>query len=87
MTNGTLLPGYNQESRVLGMNGSSFDLAGLLLVVNTYDIWERNGYNIATVSASRDWLVQNENLNTNYTITQSNNLNMRANLQPFTICS
>ena len=84
VTNGTMLPGYNQESRVLGMNGSSFELAGFAFGRQSYDIWgQENGYNIASESSSRDWLVQNENLNTAYTTTQSNNLNMRANLQPF----
>ena len=84
VNNGTMLPGYNQESRVLGLNGSSFDLAGFAFGKQSYDIWGReNGYNIATEVSGRGWMVQNENVNTAYTTTQSNNLNMRANLQPF----
>ena len=84
VNNGTMLPGYNQESRVFGLNGSSFDLAGFAFGKQSYDIWGRkNGYNIATEVSGRGWMVQNENINTAYTSTQSNNLNMRANLQPF----
>ena len=55
-----------------------------MLGKQSYDIWGRkNGYNIATEVSGRGWMVQNENINTAYTTTQSNNLNMRANLQPF----
>ena len=46
VNNGTMLPGYNQESRVLGLNGSSFDLAGFAFGKQSYDIWGKKKMDI-----------------------------------------
>jgi hypothetical protein len=37
---------------------------------------------IAAASANRGWLVKNENLNKQYTMTHTDNLNLRASLEP-----
>ena len=84
LTDGTLLPGYNQEVGVLGFNPSfSPGMAGFILGKQRYDLWGREtGYNIAETSRDNGWLVQNENLNKQYTNTHSKNLNLRASLEP-----
>ncbi len=84
MTDGTLLPGYNQEVSVLGYNPSlNGDLTGFIFGKQSYDLLGReNGYNVATVARDGGWLVQNENLNKQYTHTHNDNLNLRATLEP-----
>ena len=84
LNDGTLLPGYNQESSILGMN-SSMDggLVGFIFGQQRYDIFgKETNYNIASASADRGWLVKNENLNKQYTATHTDNLNLRASLEP-----
>lgn len=84
LNDGTMLPGYNQESAILGFNPSfSAPLGGFIFGQQRYDIWGREtGYNIATTAASNNWLVQNQDLNRQYTNTHSQNLNLRASLEP-----
>jgi cell surface protein SprA len=83
MTDGTMLPGYNQESSVLGMNGSSLGMSGFVFGKQGYDLLGRsNGYNVSTLSRDNNWLVQNENLNEQYTTTHTANLQMKATLEP-----
>ncbi len=84
ITDGTLLPGYNQESSVLGLN-RSFDtgLSGFVFGQQPYNLFgKQNGYDIATIANTNNWLVQNENLNRQYTQNHSENLNIRATLEP-----
>jgi cell surface protein SprA len=84
LTDGTLLPGYNQESSILGFNNSfSAPLSGFVFGQQRYDLWGREtGYNIATTAAEKNWLVQNQDLNKQYTVTHTQNLNLRASLEP-----
>lgn len=84
LNDGTLLPGYNQETSVLGFNSSfGAPLAGFVFGQQRYDIWGREtGYNIATTAADNNWLVKNQDLNKQYTVTHSQNLNLRASLEP-----
>ena len=80
---GTLLPGSNQESRILGMNGNNLAMSSFVFGKQGYDIWGReNGYSIADLSVANNWLVQNENLNKQFTTTHSTKLNLRATLEP-----
>ncbi|MCH2229066.1 MAG: cell surface protein SprA [Crocinitomicaceae bacterium] len=84
LTDGTLLPGYNQGVGVLGFN-SQFDtgMAGFIFGQQRYDLWGREtGYNVAETSRDNNWLVENENLNKQYTNSHSKNLNIRASLEP-----
>lgn len=84
LTDGTLLPGYNQNVGVLGFNPSfSSPMGGFIFGKQGYDIFGREtGYNVATVARDNNWLVQNEALNKQFTISHSNNLNLRASLEP-----
>jgi hypothetical protein len=83
LTDGTMLPGYNQESSILGMNGSSLGMSGFVFGKQGYDLLGRsNGYNVGTLSRDNNWLVQNENLNKQFTTTHTANLQMKATLEP-----
>ncbi len=84
LTNGTVLPGYNQEIGILGFNPSfNSGLGGFIFGQQRYDIYGREtGYDIATTSATNGWLVQNEALNRQYTNTSNQTLNLRSTLQP-----
>jgi cell surface protein SprA len=84
LTDGTQLPGYNQEIGVLG-HSRSFDteMSGFIFGRQSYDLWGREtGYNVARTSRNNNWLVQNENLNKQFTQTHSQNLNIRSTLEP-----
>jgi len=83
LDDGTQLPGTNQESRILGMNSNNFGMGAFVFGKQGYDLLGReNGYSIADLSASNGWLVQNENLNKQFTTTHSTKLNLRATLEP-----
>jgi cell surface protein SprA len=81
---GTLLPGYNQETNVLGFNNSfQAPMAGFVFGKQSYDLRGNNsGFDFAKDAADRGWLVQNENLNRQHVITHSKNWNIRASLEP-----
>ena len=50
---GTMLPGSNQESRILGMNSNNLGMSSFAFGKQSYDIWGReNGFNIAASNAS-----------------------------------
>jgi cell surface protein SprA len=83
LDDGTQLPGTNQESRILGMNSNNFGMGAFVFGKQGYDLLGReNGYSIADLSASNGWLVQNENLNKQFTTTHSTKFNLRATLEP-----
>lgn len=83
LTDGTMLPGYNQESSILGMNGSSLGMSGFVFGKQGYDLLGRsNGYNVGTLARDNNWLVQNENLNKQFTTTHTANLQLKATLEP-----
>ena len=93
MTDGTLLPGFNQESYVLGMpSGINRQLTAFVFGQQGYDLLGRaNGYDITNIasnnstisgSSSENWLVKNEELNKAHTITHTQNINLRASLEP-----
>ena len=84
LTDGTLLPGYNQEVGVLGFNPSfNSGMSGFIFGQQGYDLWgKETGYNIGDVSRANNWLVKNQDLNSQFTITHNKNLNLRATLEP-----
>ena len=80
---GMLLPGYAQRARYAGFD-EAFEAPGLLFLVghqNTDWTGARTG-NYAFDAASRGWLVEQPNLNRQYTETYSEVFNARANLEP-----
>ncbi len=84
LTDGTLLPGYNQSISVLGHNpGFNTGMTPFILGKQRYNIWgKETNYNVATLARDYNWLVRNENLNKQYTNTHTENLSLRATLEP-----
>ena len=82
---GTMLPGYAQQASFAGFD-RDFTAPGLPFLVghqNT-DLYG-NGFGsgaFAQEAASNGWLVQQANLNNQYTESYSENFNVRANLEP-----
>ncbi len=82
-TKGTMLPGYKGNSQIMGMDehfsgptpgflfGSQKDIRPMAIAKSTDD----DPYN--------DWLVKTASINNLYTRTYSENLNLRANAEPF----
>lgn len=84
INDGTLLPGYNQETRFLGFNSSfKAPTSGFVFGQQERNIWgNQNGDNIAEIAADNDWLVQNSRLNTQYTLSHNQTITARATLEP-----
>lgn len=84
-TDGTLVPGSNQESSILGFNPSfSSDMSGFIFGKQSYSVTSRElGYNYAQVLADNGWMVQNPAQNRQHTINHSTVLTGRASLEPF----
>lgn len=93
MTDGTMLPGFNQESKLFGTpNGLNSSLIGFVFGKQGYDLFGKsNGYDVAREAANRssqtgnsteNWLVKNENLNKAHTITHNQNISLRGSLEP-----
>ncbi len=84
LNDGTMLPGFGEETSVLGMNGNTFGLSAFTFGKQGYSVFGReNGYNVSIQSRDNNWLVQNENLNRQFTTTHSANLTGKATLEPF----
>ncbi len=84
LNDGTLLPGFNQETRYLGFsNGFAAPVAGFNFGKQGYDVFgKENGFDIARTAADNNWLVQTPSLNRQHTITHSQNISGRATLEP-----
>ncbi len=72
---GTLLPGYNQNTEILGSN-PSFDAPGFNFISGVQEA------NFAASAANNNWLIPNSSLLYNYNNTYSENYNLRATLRP-----
>ena len=84
VNNGTLLPGYNQETRLLGANGSFENpLSGFLFGQQSYDIYgNKTSYDFAREAANKGWLVKNSAINKQHTLSNTQNFSARATIEP-----
>jgi cell surface protein SprA len=93
LTDGTLLPGFNQESKFLGTsNGLNSPLTSFVFGQQGYDVLGKaNGYSVTDLAAnnstetgntSNNWLVKNENINKAHVVTHSQNITIRGSLEP-----
>lgn len=89
VTNGTLLPGYNEASHLLGQNfnanGNGSDFSGpapgwgfIAGQQHSFDSQD----NIRRVSARNGWLNENDFLNNSFTQTHTEALTFRGNMEP-----
>lgn len=84
-TDGTLLPGYNQTTSLMGQN-AAFTAPGLPFVFGQQDA-DLTGVlvrDFQALAAGNDWLVRNPYLNQQYAETHTDNFNARATLEPIT---
>jgi cell surface protein SprA len=83
-TDGTLLPGYNQKTGILGFNPQfSSGLGGFIFGQQSYSVTgKENGYNFAQRAADNGWIVDNSALNRQHTITHNQTFTGRATLEP-----
>jgi len=83
ITEGTLLPGYARNTQMLGMDehfgGPTFGF----VFGSQKDIRPQAIASTRDDDPNNDWLVQTQSINNQYTRTYSNNLNIRANVEPF----
>jgi cell surface protein SprA len=92
-TDGMLLPGFDNETNILGMGKdftNSFGSPSLAFVsgAQNKDIWGRQtnvwgGDDYATFAAGNGWLTPYSSLNIQHKVTSSQNLNARVQLEPF----
>nr|MBA3972447.1 cell surface protein SprA [Bacteroidota bacterium] len=73
-TEGTILPGYGQSTTVFGMDNRLAGPTPGFVFGSQRDIREE--------AAQKSWLVKTQSLNTPYVNTFSQNLNIRANVEP-----
>jgi len=73
-TKGTILSGYGQATNMFGMDKNFQGPTAGFVFGSQRDIRDE--------AVEKNWLVKTQSLNTPYTKTQSQNLNIRANLEP-----
>lgn len=74
MNNGTILPGYSHFTNMMGMDGNFAGPTPGFIFGDQRDIRDD--------AVKNDWLVKTPSINTPYTRTSSENLNIRANIEP-----
>ncbi|MGZ6532276.1 MAG: T9SS outer membrane translocon Sov/SprA, partial [Bacteroidia bacterium] len=73
-TQGTILPGYGKSTSVFGMDNQLQGPTPWFVVGGQSDIRDE--------AIRKDWLVKTQSLNTPYSTTYSQNLNIKANIEP-----
>jgi cell surface protein SprA len=84
VNDGTMLPGYNQDPRYLGMNNQfAAPTTGFVFGAQERNIWGiQNGLDITDRAVQGNWLVQNNAINTQFVVMHSQNITGRALLEP-----
>lgn len=83
---GILLPGFNEEAQVFGLNESMFGdskIRGFAMGQQERNVFgQSNGFEYAPYAGSNGYIVDTSGLNTQHTIMHSQNYNLRASLEP-----
>ncbi len=79
-TNGLGLPGYNQQTQILGLN-ENFSAPGWDFIAGKQSGYGSTG-DFADYAAENNWLVQQPLLNNKYLKAHSEQYNIRANIEP-----
>ena len=79
---GTILPGYNRSTTILGMD-NNFNGPGVGFLLGEQDHFGGNTAHYGIYAAEHGWLVQTPSLYNPFARTRVRNLNGRMNLEPF----
>ena len=79
--NGLNLPGYQPRTQILGMD-PQFDAPGVGFIFGQQDNFGEDRLDYIRYAGERGWLVRESNLNTPYSRTFTENLNIRASIEP-----
>ncbi len=82
---GTILPGYNQGSTILG-TGNNFNGPSVGFLVGEQDHYGGNQAHYGIYAAEHGWLVHTQSLASPFARTQTKNFSARANLEPIPDC-
>jgi cell surface protein SprA len=86
LNDGMVLPGFNQEAQLFGVNGSILSdsrLRNFTLGQQERNLFgQRTGFDFAPYTAGRGFVVDTSALNSQHTIQHSQNYNLRASLEP-----
>ena len=86
LNDGMVLPGFNQEAQVGGLNGRTLgdaNMRGFVTGQQQRDIFGRQtGFEFAPHVANQGWLVDTSSLNAQHSIMHSQNISVRASLEP-----
>jgi len=80
---GILLPGYNQTTNILGMDGFDAPGFGFITGQQNHNLSGDIVRDFATTAASNGWLVQTPSIFNPYTNARTETINARASLEPF----
>lgn len=81
---GTMLPGYNQETRIMGMNQDfSAPTTGFIFGEQQRNLWGQDVRDpFAVTAGNNDWIVKNPNINQQHLLNNSQNISARVTLEP-----
>lgn len=84
LNDGILLPGYNQDTRILGFSeGFDSPMAGFVFGQQQRNVFgQQTGFEFAPTAAANGWIVDTSALNREHTVTHSQNISLRASLEP-----
>ncbi len=82
MNDGTILNGYNLKTNALGMDKQFAGPTPGFIFGSQKDIREQAINNSVGPDTAKHWLIHRQSLNTPYTTTSSQTINIRANVEP-----
>ena len=84
VNDGIMLPGYNQETSLFGLNKNfTAPTSGFIFGQQYTNVWGRStNKDFAQIAADKGFLVKNSRLNSQHTITHSQTISASATLEP-----
>jgi cell surface protein SprA len=82
-TSGTLLPGYDRKTNILGMDNFGAPGFGFITGQQNHDLSGNIQRDFASYAAQNDWLVRTPSIFNAYTSNRTENINARLSLEPF----
>lgn len=86
LNDGMVIPGFNQQAQYGGLNNSTITdsrMRGFIVGQQQRNIFgQQTGFEYAPYIANQGWIVDTSSLNTQHTIMHSQNMSLRASLEP-----